>query len=87
MGKRTRYSAEFKAKVAIDAIRGEQTLSELAAKHGVHANLISQWKRQAIEQMASLFGGGGAEAVKEKEGGRSRSCTPRSANSWSSGIF
>ena len=69
MGKRTRYSAEFKAKVAIDATRGEQTLSELAAKHGVHANLISQWKRQAIEQMASLFGGGGAEAVKEKEGG------------------
>ncbi len=36
MGKRTRYSAEFKAKVAIEAIRGEQTLSELAAKHGVH---------------------------------------------------
>ena len=67
MGKRTRYSAEFKAKVAIEAIRGEQTLSELAAKHGVHANLISQWKRQAIEQMVSLFGGGGAEAVKEKE--------------------
>lgn len=36
MGKRTRYSAEFKAGVAPDAIRGEQTLSELAAKHGVH---------------------------------------------------
>lgn len=67
MGKRTRYSAEFKARVAIDAIRGEQTLSELAAKHGVHPNLISQWKRQAIDQMARLFGGGGAEAVKEKE--------------------
>ena len=67
MGKRTRYSAEFKARVALDAIRGEQTLSELAAKHGVHPNLISQWKRQAIERMASLFGGGGTEAVKEKE--------------------
>lgn len=67
MGKRTRYSAEFKARVAIEAIRGEQTLSELAAKHGVHPNLISQWKRLAIDQMASLFGGGGAEAVKEKE--------------------
>jgi len=40
MGKRTRYSAEFKAKVALDAIRGEQTLSELAARHGVHPNLI-----------------------------------------------
>lgn len=67
MGKRTRYSAEFKARVALDAIRGEQTLSELAAKHGVHPNLIGQWKRQAIEQMATLFGGGRAEAVKEKE--------------------
>ncbi len=67
MGKRTRYSADFKAIVVIEAIRGELTLSELAAKHGLHPNLISQWKRQAIEQMASLFGGGGAEAVKEKE--------------------
>ncbi len=67
MGKRTRYSAEFKAKVALDAIRGEHTLAELAAKHGVHPNLISQWKRQAVEQMATLFGGGRAEAVKEKE--------------------
>jgi transposase len=66
MGKRTRYSAEYKAKIAIEAIRGELTLSELAAKHGLHPNLISQWKRQAIEQMASLFGGG-TGAVKEKE--------------------
>ena len=67
MGKRTRYSPEFKAKVALDAIRGELTLAELSAKHGVHPNMISQWKRQAIEQMSSLFGVGGAEAVKEKE--------------------
>lgn len=36
MGKRKRYSAEFKAKVALDAIRGEQTIAQLAAKHGVH---------------------------------------------------
>ena len=91
MGKRTRYSAEFKAKVAIDATRGEQTLSELAAKHGVHANLISQWKRQAIEQMASLFGGGGAEAVKEKEGGgreaaRQDRPTPGRAGFFSQGL-
>jgi transposase len=67
MGKRTRYSAEFKARVALDAIRGEHTLAELAARHGVHPNLISQWKRLAIEQMATLFDGGRAETVKEKE--------------------
>lgn len=55
--KRTRYSAEFKAKVALDAIRGEQTLSELATKYDVHSNMIATWKRQAIENMAETFSG------------------------------
>lgn len=67
MGKRTRYSAEFKAKVALDALRGEQTLSELASRHGIHPTQISQWKRQAVEQMATLFGGGAVTGVKEQE--------------------
>jgi len=56
---RKRYSAEFKAKVAMEAIRGELTLAELAAKHGVHHTMIGVWKRQAMEGMASLFDGGG----------------------------
>lgn len=67
MGKRTRYSAEFKAKVALEALRGEQTLSELASRHGLHPTQISQWKRQAVEQMATLFGGGGVTTMKEQE--------------------
>ena len=41
MGKRTRYSAEFKAKVALEALRGEQTLSELASRHGLHPTVLS----------------------------------------------
>ena len=51
MGKvtRKRYGAEFKAKVALDAIRGEQTLAELSAKHGIHPTMIATWTRQAIE--------------------------------------
>jgi transposase len=59
MGKvtRKRYSADFKAKVALEAIKGEQTLSELAAKHGVHHTMIATWKRQAIDGMASTFSG------------------------------
>ncbi|SMH62069.1 Transposase [Azospirillum lipoferum] len=40
-GKRKRYSAEFKAKVALEAIRGELTVSQLVAKHGVHQTLIN----------------------------------------------
>lgn len=58
MGRRTRYSAEFKAKFALDAIRGELTLAELAKKYGVHPNVVGQWKRLAIENMATAFGGG-----------------------------
>ena len=59
MGKvtRKRYTAAFKAKVALDAIKGEQTLAELASKHGIHQTMIAAWKRQAIEGMAVTFSG------------------------------
>ena len=57
MGKvtRKRYTAEFKAKVALKALRGELTLAELSAKHGIHQTMIAGWKRQAIEGMAASF--------------------------------
>ncbi len=64
MGKRKRYTAEFKAKVAMDALRGELTASQLATKHGVHQPLVGEWKRQAMEGLVSVFAGG----TKEKEG-------------------
>lgn len=60
---RKRYSAEFKAKVALEAIRGDLTLAELAAKHGIHHTMIATWKRQAIEGMSATFSGA-SEAVK-----------------------
>ena len=71
MGKvtRKRYSAEFKAKVALEAIKGEATLAELAAKHGVHQTMIAGWKRQAIEGMALSFSGK-PEAASAAKGGR-----------------
>ena len=53
--KRKRYAAEFKAKVALEAIKGEQTLAELAAKYSLHPNMITNWKRQAIDNMADGF--------------------------------
>jgi transposase len=55
MSKRKRYSAEFKAKVALEAIRGEQTIAELASRHSLHPNLIGLWKKQAIEKLARVF--------------------------------
>ena len=60
---RKRYSADFKAKVALEAIRGDLTLAELAAKHGIHHTMIASWKKQAIEGMSATFSGT-IEAVK-----------------------
>ena len=57
MGERTRnhYTKEFKFKVAIAAIKGEKQLSELAAESKVHQTLISNWKRQLLEQGSGIF--------------------------------
>lgn len=55
--RRKRYSAEFKAKIALEAIRGEQTINELASRYELHPNMITTWKRQAIENMAAAFSG------------------------------
>jgi transposase-like protein len=52
---RKSYSAEFKAKVALAAAKGQKTLSELAEQYGVHPNQISKWKAQLIESASGLF--------------------------------
>ena len=55
MTKRRKFTAEFKAKVALEALVGDKTLAELAARHKVHPNMIAGWKRQANENMPALF--------------------------------
>ena len=57
MRSRRKFAPEFKAKVALEALAGEQTLAELAAKHDIHPNLIQQWKRQAKENLPDVFSG------------------------------
>ena len=53
--KRTQYSSEFKAKIALSAIREDETIPQLAARYGIHPTQINSWKRQLIEQAAELF--------------------------------
>jgi transposase len=64
---RRNHTAAFKAKVALAALKGEKTLSELAEQFDVHANQITQWKSQLLEGAAGVFGGeakaGPAEAA------------------------
>jgi transposase len=55
MAKRRNFSAVFKAKVALEALRGDQTLAELAGRYKVHPNLITKWKRQASEGIVGIF--------------------------------
>lgn len=52
---RNMYSADFKAKVAIAAIKGQQTVNELASTYGVHPNQVMTWKKQALEALPATF--------------------------------
>ncbi len=52
---RRNHSPDFKAKVALEAAKGEYTLAELAKRHDVHANQITQWKVQLLERMTEVF--------------------------------
>ena len=63
--KRRQYSAEYKFKVALEAAKGSQTLAELSSDTGVHANQISQWKTQLLDEGASLFQRNGDQSLRE----------------------
>jgi transposase len=59
---RRNHLPAFKAKVAVDAVKGEKTLAELAKLHDVHPNQINDWKNQLLERGASVFGADSAAA-------------------------
>jgi len=55
---RRRHSSEFKARVALEALKGQKTLNELASELGVHPVQIAQWKRQLLDASAGVFESG-----------------------------
>ena len=52
---RKRHSAELKAKVALEAIKGHKTVNEIASEYGVHPMQITQWEKQALEELPDIF--------------------------------
>jgi transposase-like protein len=64
---RTKRTSEFKAKIALAAIRGDQTVTELASLYKVHPNQITTWKRQAQDQLVAAFDNKKAKSLKSDE--------------------
>ena len=67
--KRRNYNAEFKAKIALEAIKGELTISELAAKYEIHPTMIHGWKRSLLDGASGVFAKG---SKKNQEAGPSK---------------
>ena len=66
-GQRKRYSAALKAKVAIEAIKGQKTTNEIATEYAVHPTQITQWKKQALDSLPDLFSTRESRQAKSEE--------------------
>ena len=81
MSKRRNHDAGFKARVALEAVKGERTVSELAAEYGVHPTMIHQWKKALLEGASEIFERGGKKKAEVDEE------TVRSLLEGAAGIF
>ena len=64
---RKKYSKELKAQIALDAIKGQKTIAELASEYGVHANQISIWKKPLLDAAPAAFSNGKDKDAEKKE--------------------
>ena len=69
---RKSYSAELKARIALEAIKGQRTLNEIAAHYGVHPNQVTQWKKQALAELPHVFSERRARIAHDEEALRAR---------------
>lgn len=65
--KRRKFSGSFKARVALEALKGDKTTAELASEHGVHPSQVTAWKKQLRKAAAGVFDGGATTGKQEEE--------------------
>jgi len=63
---RRNFTADFKARVALEAARGVKTINEIAAEHDLHPVQVGQWKKELLERAAAVFERGGADKKDEE---------------------
>tara|TARA_B100000676_G_scaffold313022_1_gene390763 strand:- start:5248 stop:5577 length:330 start_codon:yes stop_codon:yes gene_type:complete len=76
MTKRRKFTPESKAKVALEALRGDRTVQEIAARYKVHPNQVSTWKHQAMDGLGEVFSNG-AEAARRDVGSEIHDLHPK----------
>ena len=67
MRKRRRHDAALKARIALEAVKGEKTVAQLASEYGVHPNQIGQWKKKLLKELPGLFSDNGSRQEKDRE--------------------
>jgi len=68
MARRKRYDAQFKARVALAAVKEQKTINEIAAMYEVHPNQVSQWKRQLLERLSAVFAADRGQSEQQQDG-------------------
>ncbi len=66
-GIRKQFSSELKVRVALEAMKGQKTANEIASEYGVHPTQIAQWKKQALDELPTIFERPNSERVKSEE--------------------
>lgn len=64
---RKSFEAGFKAKVALEAVKGEKTIAELSSKYGVHPNIVGKWRKELLERLPEIFNARKSRQEKERE--------------------
>jgi putative transposase len=72
MAQRRERTGEFKAKIVLEALRGNKTINEIASRYGVHPVQVTQWKKQVLEELPGVFTDRGGRAMREAEEEKAR---------------